>query len=382
MKFPTNAWRGIFQDYLDAVGPSTEAPEEFHFSNFMVVAGFMLVRQAYIENPTAAYFNFAVMNIGETGRERKTTAQSLARKLLPDPIPATWITDLGGVASGEGILDALKDNDAATGHVGLMTVDELSALLRKSQQRGSTLTEFLIQLLDGTTPLRLAVRSNPVSCTDSLITISANATPGSLVDNVSEEIILGGLINRFLVFYAKATNIIPNPKAPDRVKLDHIRKRLWALSQTNHGAIHLSPHAEATWDTHYKSRMGRPSICDIERAVSARTELHIRRLAGLYAVLEGTGNVTDDQLQAAIAVGLYCESAGIDLMREISGTRDARMENRILGLIRVSGGSMKRRDLHQKLGGRVSGEKLIRLLRGLEDVGRVVRAGTDIKIYP
>jgi hypothetical protein len=41
---PGSCWHGLFADYRELVGPTTEAPDAYHFTSFAVVAGAVLVR--------------------------------------------------------------------------------------------------------------------------------------------------------------------------------------------------------------------------------------------------------------------------------------------------------------------------------------------------
>ncbi|MDD5094754.1 MAG: hypothetical protein PHV74_10305 [Dehalococcoidia bacterium] len=38
-ELPKEAWQGLFGDYRDLVGPTTEAPDEFHYAVFCQVLG-------------------------------------------------------------------------------------------------------------------------------------------------------------------------------------------------------------------------------------------------------------------------------------------------------------------------------------------------------
>mgnify|MGYP002641562128 CR=1 FL=1 len=382
MNFPAAAWRGVFDDYRKAVGPSTEAPESFHFGNFLAVSGHSFGRKTWVECPLPVYFNFATLQVGETGRERKTTAQGLSLDVRPHPSSPLKLLLRGVPGSGEGLLEALGDDANGTEHVGIMVLDEFSGALRKGSQKGNTLVENMIQLLDGATPLQLKTRTNPVTCTNALLTVTANATLGSIEDRLTDELVLSGLLNRFMVFRGKANAVVPNPARPSKAAIDQIRHHLENAILAAPGPIRLSPAAEARWASFYQDRMQEACKVEIERAVTARIDLHIRRVSGLYAALEGTPEVTQDQLEAAIEVGLFCEQSAIQLVREAGASRDAKVEKRVIEILKARGCACKRRALHQTLGGKVSGDKLARLLKGLEDMGMITRSASIITLVP
>src|SRR5262245_45688121 len=75
--FPEEAITGLFKKYLDLVGPSTEAPDSYHWVVFLTVAGLLFGRKLFINQPMSLYPNFYSLLIGQTGLSRKSTAMRL-----------------------------------------------------------------------------------------------------------------------------------------------------------------------------------------------------------------------------------------------------------------------------------------------------------------
>jgi hypothetical protein len=381
-KFPKSAWRGVFQDYLTAVEASTEAPPEFHFANLVAVAGILHGRRAYVQNPNAAYFNFAVCCVAETAHDRKTTAQNLAIRVIPVPYPHLFSVLRGTMGSGEGLLEAVQDDNQGKGHYALAVVDEFSAPLRKCTNKGSTLAENMNQLLDASTPLALRTRTNPVHCTDALLGMTASSTPSAMADTLTEELVSLGLANRILYFMGKAAHPIPNPPPPDPALLNKVSQKIMAAASRATGAISFDPAADAHWQTLYVQRWNRNPATELERALTARIDSHMVRLAGLYASLEGTSAIHVDHLQAAVDVGLYCEAVALELAGYIGRCADAVVEQRVAAFLKSRAGAAMRREVHQAVSGRVSGDKLSRILNGMADCGLITISGPTIILIP
>ena len=74
--FPEKAWRGIFAEYRKLVGPTTEAPDTYHFWLLALALGLVLGRLLSVYHARLLYPNFFIVLVGPTGWARKDTAWS------------------------------------------------------------------------------------------------------------------------------------------------------------------------------------------------------------------------------------------------------------------------------------------------------------------
>jgi hypothetical protein len=88
----------------------------------------------------------------------------------------------------------------------------------------------------------------------------------------------------------------------------------------------------------------------------ARGEAHVRRLAMLYAVLDGARSIGVPHLQAALAAWEYCErSARYVFGDDLDGTT----ADRILGALHCMEGPLSQTDLHNLFHRNISGTRLL-----------------------
>jgi hypothetical protein len=179
-------------------------------------------------------------------------------------------------------------------------------------------------------------------------------------------------MNRFLFFRGETTKSIPVPKPPNERRMQAVEKTVKRAIESFPGAIGLDRKARRLWDSFYKRHWANRPTEELPAQMTSRIDVHARRIAALYAALEQTGDVTVGQMQAAIDVALYCQEVALGLATEIGVSRDAAIEKRILRILKTAPNQQTtRRKLHQKLGGRVSGEKLTKLIHGLREVNRI-----------
>ncbi|HEY2921730.1 MAG TPA: hypothetical protein VGK77_22310, partial [Candidatus Binatia bacterium] len=209
--FPEAAWSGLFRDWRDIVTPVTEASTEKLWSVLLIVAGLVLGRNAWLENPQKLFPNFYILLVGQTGRARKSTVLWLATELLRRVDQDVEI--IRGIVSTEGIFERLKDK----GTRALGYADELRAVLSANQRRGTS------DILPKMNSLYSCPDSDAITRRDrdksteveepffSFVT----ATPLRYVERLlGNEEIAGGVLNRYLIVCGKEQAPKPLVKSP------------------------------------------------------------------------------------------------------------------------------------------------------------------------
>src|SRR5262245_55012004 len=97
--FPEAAFVGLFGRYRELVGPTTEAPDAFHWASLLASLSALVGRTARLEGgPDGVAPLLHVALVGRTGKARKSTAMEDAVTLLVDALPAA-LEELVGARS-------------------------------------------------------------------------------------------------------------------------------------------------------------------------------------------------------------------------------------------------------------------------------------------
>jgi hypothetical protein len=199
---PDAAWTGLFLEWRNTVAKCTEASLAALWSAFLLAVGMVIGRNAWRYSPRALYPNFYMLLLGQTGDSRKSTVLWLACELLR--YVGVDFKDLDGVASAEGIYEALS---AKEGSKGLVAADEFRALLSVAQRKG---TQNITPKLNS---LYYCPDRSAVNRVDSTVIIKPfvsllAATPQEYIEDILSDLdISGGFLNRFLIISARNRKI-------------------------------------------------------------------------------------------------------------------------------------------------------------------------------
>ena len=333
-------------------------------------------------SPAGEFIQTFMQLFGGTG-DKKTTAQRLILScgVLPESIQV--IRNLG---STEGLTDSLKREDGSAA-VTLSFWEELTAVLARGRWTSSTILEFITECFDCPPEWGLRYRKAPITIKAPTPTILAGTTQDWFWKNARADDFHGGFGNRFLYFTGRKKVPNPNPVEPDAARLQRVREALARVNQIQPIQAHFSSSANRLWDNFYvdwevKERTG------LYGAATKRIHVYIRKLAIAYAAIEGTlPEITIDQLQASIAVGIYAaECARLLVEDQNAAIRPERqIEQRFLDWVGNNDGA-KKRYMQQTLS-KVAGscEVFNKVLLSLEraDLIEVRResAGEPVRVY-
>lgn len=197
-KLPSSVWTGLTEQYLSLVGPSTEAPAEYHLASFVSAFGCLVGRRAWVLNPHPLYPNFYIGLIGETGDARKSTAYQFALNLMRDvaeQVDAN-VKPLRGLASIEGLAVAMRGGDSARSYGILAIEDELRSLITKGQQKGvANLIPRLTELYNCPDSFEVNTRADRLLIHNPFLSILTSTTESWFQESITDSEILGGFIN-------------------------------------------------------------------------------------------------------------------------------------------------------------------------------------------
>jgi hypothetical protein len=296
----------------------------------LVGVGAMIGRRAYcvIEDTRHHCALFALI-VGRTSRGRKGTAWDRAKRMLSlvdDDFMRANV--LGGMASGEAVIHRLRDVDMSTGDPPppprykqlLLRESEFGSVTQRAARPGSIISSTFRSAWDGdplynTTKLNGDRASDPHLCIVGMITaIELNATLAETEHHT-------GFVNRFLLCHSERTKTVPRSRPLVEAEVlplvDQIRTALHRLTSV---CVDLTPEAAELWDNHLYGPLtdGLPGKLD---SIAARGAPMVRRVAMLYAVLDGEDMVRPAHLLAAVAVYCYSVDTAIYLWgaRPLSG---------------------------------------------------------------
>jgi len=377
-EFPKEAWMGLFKDYKDLVGGSTEAPDEYHWVVFLTIVGLILGRNVYLTNPHPLYPNFFSALIGPTGISRKSTALRFGEQLLAKM--GSEVEILHGVVSSEGIYQRLSHKD---GTYLLIYSDEFRSLIQVAKRSGTSDIIPKLNSLYGCPEVdSVDRRSDPIKVNRPFVSLITGSPLGWLENAFGTEEVVGGFLNRFLFVVGTEKPPIPFPMPPDDAKWAAFLEKLnqavesWKEKPLSMGwteeAMKLYKEFYQNWHRRQKT------LLDDIAALTNRMPDHIVKIAMVYSALEGRKNIAADSIAAAIAVGNYLEQITHSLFGDVTLTSAGRVENMIINRLRGNQGAMEFRKLRQSLGGKVDSESFNRSIANLQkaDVIKILQPGT------
>ncbi len=346
---PDPAWRGLVGRYRDVVSPCTEAPDVFHLASFIAAVGCLIGRRAWVYAPHAIYPNFYCLLIGRTANARKTTAYQFALNLcddvggLEEPLR---IRRLNGLASVEGLAEAMQNAGGAEPNRILDVEDEFRSLVTKAGQRAvANLIPRLTDLFNCPRTLEINTRTSPIVINGPFLALLAASTKAWFEESMTKTDVSGGFFNRWLVFEGEATRLLATPSPVDQnAWVDVVVDMVEALSH-NRGEFRFAPDADEYFSQFYIAARR-----DYDSEATARTDLHARKLGLLFAILadrrDGLIRLVD--IESGIEIAKYCAQIAGPLAESIDQSQQQRLERRLIERIADGLGPTKR-DLYRAL---------------------------------
>jgi hypothetical protein len=367
-QLPESAWTGWARLYRAAVGSSTEAADEFHLVSLMTTIGAALGRKVSISCGRPLHPNLYAVLIGPTG-DRKSTAAEMALSLLPQVAPGVLL--LNGVGSQEGLMESMAGAESNGHSDTMLIIDEMASLMKKGRRESSgSLIEFVTEIHHGPDFKTHSTRSKAIYLRNPTLSILGASTPAWLEAALEEEDILGGFCNRFIYVTASPKPDNPLPATPDARRIKSLVEWIRRVKSAPARELTFAPGVDDLWcDFYHEWRRflaGKPERATI---ILRRIDLYILKFACIHAAMDEAGQIGATHLTAAIELGRYLACCGYTALGELGTPRDCRLEQLIEQKLQAAEGSMKRKHLRRLLGGRITGEKLDRILRAMEHNG-------------
>ena len=371
---------GLAGDIVRAIEPHTEGDPVALLVNTLTMFGSAVgpTPRAMV-GATRHRGNLFAVHVGETARARKGTAHNEVERIMALADPGWAARVMGGLASGEGLILAVRDSvwkvkngqqelaDPGVEDKRLLAVEpEFSSVMRVAGRDGSTLSEVLRRAWDGI-DLRVMTRTNPLTATSPHISMLGHITKAELLRELSETNQANGFANRFLFGYVRRSKLLPHGGALPESDVSSLANRVGnALSTARRlGTLRRDAETDRAWEAVYPALTAeRPGMLG---AITARAEAQALRLSFLYALLDGAAEVRRPHLEAALALWQYSEDSAAFIFGEAIGDPVA---DSILRALR-SNGAITQTQLSELFGRNQSAGRLQQALVLLLSLGKV-----------
>jgi hypothetical protein len=354
---------------------TTEASDVAHFGAFWAATAVMLGREIQMWSGRYVFPNIYILFFGASGDKKTTAQRRVVDCQLLDRDPNIPIIRSAG--STEGLADMLMSHP---GKPYLFAWEEFSGVQAIAGWGGSTLQEFIVETYDCPPDFRRAFRKNKIEIDCPTPSILTATVPEAFWRNATPDDFYTGFGNRFVYLTGNPKGTISDPAQIDGEGIALIKRclaqRFDALAQNPRRRGHWTAQAQQRWQSFYNKFSARQQTGLLDAALK-RIHVHVRKLAMVYAFLEGTfPEIVDEQLHAAISVNLYaahCAKQLLDMRVSNPASQDRReMETRIMHYLRSHGGSVPLRKLHQRICQHTGdSESFSRVMRSLRETDQI-----------
>lgn len=404
------AFYGLAGDIVGAIEPHSEADRVALLVDFLTrfgCAAYVSQEPEEVEIPGPHLLIGATPHLprlyvgicGPTGEGRKgesaapdkvlfAEAEKIAHRThecdAPDekPTPLVNVTTLDGLASGEGLIFALRDpgqtkptkGESSSGDHGvkdkrvLIMEPEFANLLSTMSRQGNTISPLLRTAWDGIPTLQIATKNNPMKATGTHVCFLGHITKPELLKRLSETEGVNGFANRFLWIAVRRSKCLPFPEpfAPESDKVQQLASRLVEAvdAAKRIGRVVLAEDAKRLWAEVYPRLSGSRGE-SMFSALVARGAPIVMRLALIYALTDGSSLIREPHLRAALALWEYSERTVRYIWGDTSGDEVA---DTILHALRQTV-SLNRSEISALLGRNVQAARISFALNSLAERG-------------
>lgn len=355
---PAEAFYGWFGDYTRLMGPTTEAPDEFHLGSALALSAAMVGRHISTRHiGERLYPTLYVCLIGRSGSSRKDTAMKRATT-LPSLIPDLLTMHQPGymmireVASSQGLIKQFQTQSNL-----FMYLSEMSILLKNTAREStSTIADTLMEAWDTPVVLENNTKKDAQSAVNPSLSIIAGIQPGRLATDMQERHLLSGFANRWLFIPGRGKAPMDDPPAPDnQAAWDLYVTFLDTVNRLKGRQLEMGPEARSLFrDWYHALKRAIDTLTEEQASMRERHHTNMVKLASLFAISDGMTRIELHHASAAIAFIEWMWTQIQPLLSEWGVTIEERVEASVLRLLTRAGAQgIKRRDL--QIGARPKG---------------------------
>jgi hypothetical protein len=330
-------YHGVAGEIVRAIEPHSEADPLALLVQLLTGVGSIVGRTAHfrVEGDTH-YLNLFPVLVGKTSKGRKGTSWGRVRQYL-DLVDPVWAQDRvqSGLASGEGLVDAVRDpvfktepvreKGRVTGsqnvEIGsgvadkrlLCLEEEYAGVLKIMERQGNSLSARIRESWAGRR-IGSMTRNNKTTCQSPHISIIGHASAEEIRRYLTSTEVANGFGNRHLWTCVRRSKQLPHggahqpdPELVRKLQVAVTTATRLAEADAQKGELRRDREANQLWESVYaRLSNDRPGLLG---AVLGRAEAYVMRLAALYAVLDQAWSINAEHLHAALALWDYCEGS-------------------------------------------------------------------------
>jgi hypothetical protein len=325
-----SAFHGLAGQIVRAIEPHTEADPVALLVQLLAAFGNMISRTAHFRaEGHAHYLNLFAVLVGRTSKGRKGSSWGRVRQYLTPAAPE-WLTTrvMGGLASGEGMVYAIRDPvtkrepvkrggriesyqeivvDHGVEDKRLFLIEEeYAGVLRLLERQGNSLSQRIREAWQGT-PVGSLTKNAQTRCNEPHISIVGHVTGEEVERYLTTSEMANGFGNRHLWFCVKRSKCLPDESyhAPDQELVERFKETIAFAPRA--GELRRDSQARELWHKLYPELSeGKPGMTG---AMLGRAEAQVMRLACIYAVLDLSSIIRTEHLRAALALWKYSEQS-------------------------------------------------------------------------
>ena len=312
---------GPIGDIVNHLAPTTEASKPALLAVLVTEFGAMIGGHTVANiwgDPQPG--NLFTILAGASGAARKSTAARAIRTVLKH-VDADFTSRIEpGLASGEAIIDALRDDnpDGAGDRRMLIHEDEFARLLTITARQGNTLLPTLLTAWDSADLSIRSKRDGRIHASSPHIAIVGNIPTAELRKSLHG--FTSGFASRFLYVVVDSPRDLP---FPPRLSAREVARMVRPLSDafmwaSEHRELGLAPASRAAYEELYLDHRRFQRSDNLQsHALRAREVSHLVRIALIQAVSMRANYIEAQHLEAAAAIVAY-GNASIDFLFGVS----------------------------------------------------------------
>lgn len=313
------------QSYMEYASYS-EAPRYMHFWTGVSTIAACLQRKVWIDQYYFKWYpNFYIIIVAPPGIVAKSTTSGIGYKLLKEIEEVNIGAD---IVTWQSIVEAFQQAETTFYFDG--QEHTMCAISYNSEELGNLidlkdkgLVNLLIKLWDGSDIKKTTRHKGDNEITNSWINLIGCTTPAWINENMTENIIQGGLTSRCLFLYAdEKEKVVSYPGLLDRSKAEQQRNDLiYDLKEINKlvGSFTMTPEAIDWGIKWYNNHIANLDTVAREKygGYATRKQSHIHKLAMVLSVAERDDLIiTKEDLKVSLTM---VEDLEKDMMQTFSG---------------------------------------------------------------
>jgi hypothetical protein len=328
------AYHGLAGEVVAGIAPYTEADQVALLLHFLASFGNAVGRSPhYLVEATPHFANLFLVTIGRTSRARKGTGADWILRIFEIADPH-WAHNCihSGLSSGEGMLTPVRDpvyamrkgveeqiDPGVEDKRMLLDEREFSQVLRVMRREGNVVSRMVRDAWDCREVIGTLTKHNRTKVTKAYISIIGHITAEELRNLLDQTEMFNGFANRFLLACVRRGKLLPHGGAPSPELIENLgQKTSQAIEVTRPiKRVTMTSEAAGFWEEIYPVlSKDQPGLLG---AITARAEAQTIRLALVYALLDGSPQITQEHLEAAQAVWRFCDDSARYVFGDLVG---------------------------------------------------------------